>query len=86
MTDTVPDRAVDFETGTVLPALPISESRTDSTDTADAIPGIGDVPERIDNISETALRVFCEHYRDDSISKDVIFDYVYGVHARTQIL
>ena len=27
---------------------------------------------------------FCEHYSDDTISKDVIFDYVYGVlHAPT---
>ena len=39
-------------------------------------------PERIDNISDTALRAFREHYRDDSITKDVIFDYVYGIlHA-----
>ena len=39
-------------------------------------------PERIDNISDTALRAFREHYRDDSITKDDIFDYVYGIlHA-----
>ena len=38
--------------------------------------------ERIDNISDTALRTFRTHYRDDAISKDDIFDYVYGVlHA-----
>ena len=38
--------------------------------------------ERIDNISDTALRVFREHYQDDSITKDDIFDYVYGIlHA-----
>ena len=38
--------------------------------------------ERIDNISDTALRTFRTHYRDDSITKDDIFDYVYGVlHA-----
>ena len=37
---------------------------------------------RFDNISDTALRAFQEHYRDDSISKDDIFDYVYGIlHA-----
>ena len=41
-------------------------------------PGI----ERIDNISGTALRTFRTHYRDDAITKDDIFDYVYGVlHA-----
>lgn len=39
-------------------------------------------PERIDNISDTALRVFCERYSDDTITKDDIFDYVYGfLHA-----
>ena len=39
-------------------------------------------PERIDNISDTALRAFREHYHDDTITKDDIFDYVYGVlHA-----
>ena len=38
--------------------------------------------DRIDNISDTALRAFREHYGDDTITKDDIFDYVYGVlHA-----
>ena len=37
---------------------------------------------RIDNISDTALRAFCDHYDDDTIAKDDIFYYVYGVlHA-----
>ena len=41
-----------------------------------------DVPERFDNISDTALRAFREHYADDAITKDDIFDYVYGIlHA-----
>jgi len=35
--------------------------------------------QRVDNISDTALRVFREHYHDDSITKDDIFDYVYGI-------
>lgn len=36
----------------------------------------------IDNIPDTALRVFRVHYDDNRITKDVIFDYVYGVlHA-----
>ncbi len=39
-------------------------------------------PERIDNISDTALRAFRYHYQDNSITKDDIFDYVYGIlHA-----
>ena len=37
---------------------------------------------RIDNISDTALTAFRKHYDDDTITKDAIFDYVYGVlHA-----
>ena len=35
--------------------------------------------EREDNISDTALRAFREHYGNDSITKDDIFDYVYGI-------
>ena len=39
-------------------------------------------PNRIDNISDAALRAFQEHYSNDTITKDDIFDYVYGVlHA-----
>ena len=38
--------------------------------------------ERIDNITDTALRDFQEHYEDSTITKDTIFDYVYGIlHA-----
>ena len=38
--------------------------------------------DRIDNISDTALRAFREHYQDSTITKDAIFDYIYGVlHA-----
>ena len=44
----------------------------------------GDAPplKRIDNISDTSLADFRKHYADDTITKDAIFDYVYGVlHA-----
>ena len=52
------------------------------SDATDEFPGIEAEPDRIDNISDTALNAFCEHYRDDTITKDTIFDYVYGVlHA-----
>ena len=38
--------------------------------------------ERIDNISDTALAAFRSRYSDPEITKDAIFDYVYGVlHA-----
>ena len=39
----------------------------------------GNEPKRIDNISGIALRAFQEHYCDDTISKDEIFDYIYGI-------
>ena len=46
------------------------------------LPGIQASLERIDNITDTALRQFRIHYRDSTITKDAIFDYVYGVlHA-----
>ena len=44
--------------------------------------GIDDPPDLIDNISDTALRAFCKHYWDNTITKDMIFDYIYGIlHA-----
>ena len=40
--------------------------------------------ECIDNISDTALRAFRARYSDKRITKDTIFDYIYGVlHAPT---
>ncbi|MCY4589990.1 MAG: hypothetical protein OXE86_05365 [Alphaproteobacteria bacterium] len=47
-----------------------------------SLPGLGPPPERLDNISETALRAFRAQHGDNGITKDAIFDYVYGVlHA-----
>ena len=58
---------------------PRSENGLNTTDT---FQDFDEAPERIDNISDTALHAFRNHYRDDTISKDDIFDYVYGVlHA-----
>ena len=55
---------------------------TDAPDTTLTFAGIDKPPDRIDNISDTALHAFREHYNDDTITKDAIFDYVYGVlHA-----
>ena len=46
------------------------------------LPGIEEAPDRIDNISDTALNAFRERYPDNTITKDTIFDYVYGIlHA-----
>ena len=54
----------------------------DTSNTTSTFQGFDEVPERIDNISDAALRSFREHYRADTISKDHIFDYIYGIlHA-----
>ena len=49
------------------------------SDAMEVLPCIEKVPDRIDNISDTAVLTFREHYPDDTITKDGIFDYVYGV-------
>ena len=54
----------------------------DASNTTDTFQGFDEASERIDNISDTALNAFRNHYRDDSITKDDIFDYIYGIlHA-----
>ena len=51
-------------------------------ETQRGLPGIGDTLDRIDNISETTLRTFRVAYKDRSITKNAIVDYLYGVlHA-----
>ena len=51
----------------------------DTSNTTSEFQGFDEAPERIDNISDTALRAFRQHYSDDAITKDDIFDYVYGI-------
>ena len=47
-----------------------------------ALPGIAPKVERVDNISDTALAAFRDRYGTQEITKDAIFDYVYGIlHA-----
>ena len=54
----------------------------DVAETTNTFQGFDNPPGRIDNISDTALQAFHEHYSDNTITKDDIFDYVYGVlHA-----
>ena len=49
-----------------------------------ALPGHDEKLERVDNISDQALRAFRVRYNDSSITKDEIFDYIYGLlHAPT---
>ena len=51
-------------------------------DTTETLPGIEPESNRIDNISDTALDQFRYRYRDSTITKDMIFNYAYGIlHA-----
>ena len=57
---------------------------TDTSNTTGNLPGVEREPECIDNISDSALKAFREYYGDNTITKDTIFDYVYGVlHSQT---
>ena len=80
MTDIMPDMQLIFN-GQCFPRHQYLKP-ADVSNTTDTLQGIEKAPDRIDNISDTALRAFRDHYRDDAITKDAIFDYVYGVlHA-----
>ena len=77
MTDITPDLHFN-ETSQCFPRYRYPKA-ADASTTTDTLQGIGEAPDRIDNISDVALRAFCEHYYDNTITKDGIFDYVYGV-------
>ena len=80
MTDTLPDLEL-ISKGQCFPRWRYPQP-TDTSNTTSEFRGFDKAPERIDNISDTALRAFREHYGDDTVSKDDIFDYVYGIlHA-----
>ena len=80
MVDTMPDVGFN-EACQCFPRYEYTEP-SDKPNASESLLGIDDTPDRIDNISDTALRTFREHYNDDTITKDVIFDYVYGIlHA-----
>ena len=49
-----------------------------------SLPGHEQKLERVDNISDTSLRAFRVRYKDSTITKDEIFEYIYGLlHAPT---
>ena len=80
MTDTLPDLEL-ISKGQCFPRWQYPRP-VDTPNTTSEFQGFHEAPERIDNISDTALRAFREHYSDNTISKDDIFDYVYGIlHA-----
>ena len=75
MTDTMPDMHF-IEAAQCFPRWQYPESVNKQQVTSE------NMLKRIDNISDTALSAFCDHYRDNSITKDDIFDYIYGIlHA-----
>ena len=81
VTDTMPDLNLN-EAGTRCFARYWYPKPTNALAPTSMFEGIDKPPDRIDNISDTALHAFREHYNDDTITKDAIFDYVYGVlHA-----
>ena len=80
MTDTLPDLEL-ISKGQCFPRWRYPKP-VDASNTTSEFQGFDEAPERIDNISDTALRAFRNHYRDDTITKDDIFDYIYGIlHA-----
>lgn len=80
MTDTMPDLGFN-EACQCFPRYSYPKP-ADPSEGTHTFQGIDELPDRIDNISDTALRAFQDHYRDDTITKDHIFDYIYGIlHA-----
>ena len=77
MTDMVPDLHFN-ETSQCFPRYRYPKP-ADTRDSTDTFEGMNEASGSIDNISDTALRAFREHYSDDTITKDALFDYVYGV-------
>ena len=79
ITDTMLDLNF-FDSGSQC--FPLYQYTADANTLTSTFQGINAPPKRIDNISDTALHSFREHYRDNTITKDDIFNYVYGIlHA-----
>ena len=80
MTDTMPDMGFNAASQ-CFPRYQYPKP-ADTSNATNTFHGIEDTPDRIDNISDIALHAFREYYGDDTITKDTIFDYVYGIlHA-----
>lgn len=79
ITDTMLDLNF-FDSGSQC--FPLYQYTADANVLTSTFQGIDAPPDRIDNISDTALHSFREHYRDNTITKGNIFNYVYGIlHA-----
>ena len=81
VTDKIPDLNINEACAQCFPRY-LYPKPVNAADTMDGLPGTEETSDRIDNISDTALDAFRKHYKDNIITKDAIFDYVYGVlHA-----
>ena len=77
--DTMPDIQLMFN-GQYFPRYRFERRNEKQGELLDEAHGL----QRVDNITDTALRTFRVHYGDNTISKDEIFEYVYGIlHAPT---
>ena len=82
VTDTTPDLEL-ISKGQCFPRYRYPKP-ADTLDRSQTFEDINDVSGRIDNMSDTAVGVFREHYHNEEITKDAIFDYVYGIlHAQS---
>ena len=84
MVNTIPDLNLNEAGAQCFPRYryPNLATAPAEADTTETLEGIEPESNRIDNISDTALDTFRYHYRDSTITKDMIFDYVYGLlHA-----
>ena len=77
MVDTMPDLEL-ISKGQCFPRYRYERRNESQGELLDDAGGL----ERVDNITDTALRAFRVRYADNAIGKDDVFDYVYGVlHA-----
>ena len=80
MADTMPDRHF-IEAAQCFPRWRYLAPEN-ASNTANVCQYFAPILDRIDNISDTALDAFRWHYGNKKITKDEIFDYVYGIlHA-----
>ena len=76
--DTMPDLNFEAAGGQCFPRYRYERRDEEQGELLDGEVGLN----RIDNIPDSTLSVFRAHYADDTINKDAVFDYVYGVlHA-----
>ena len=75
--DMMPDIQLMFN-GQCFPRYRYEQRNEDQGELLDDAGGL----ERVDNVTDTALRAFRVQYADNTITRDEIFDYVYGIlHA-----